>query len=176
MVNTGVKHSLADGEYAKRRRQCEIAATALGVKKLRDATLDDIVAARLETLLRKRARHIISENDRTLACAQALSTGDWTAVAQHLYASHASLAADFEVSCAELDVLVSLCRGIGPAGGVHGARMTGGGFGGSIIAVVETAALPAVEASLLAGYAEKTGRTAAAFATRPSDGAQIVAG
>jgi galactokinase len=172
VINSGVRHQLATSEYAIRRRQCEAAAHALRVSSLRDATLDDLAAARLDDVLARRARHVISENQRTLECAAALERGDPMSAGALMYASHDSLRDDYQVSCLELDVLVDLARSIGASNGVHGARMTGGGFGGSVIALVEEASRDAALGSIIAGYRARTGRDAAGFVTRPADGAR----
>jgi len=126
IADTGVKHALASSEYNTRRKECEAAAADLGVKSLRDATQDGG---------HKRARHIISENARVLAFVEALSTNNRKALGELMAASHESLRADYEVSCPELDAMVAAAN---QCPGLIGARMTGGGFGGSTINLVET--------------------------------------
>ncbi|HYG73124.1 MAG TPA: galactokinase [Actinomycetota bacterium] len=133
VIDTGVKHALADGGYAERRRACEAAAAALGVAALRDVTFEDLDAApALDPTLRARARHVVSENERVLAASEALRERDAERLGGLMLASHESLRADFEVSSDELDVAVASAI----EGGAIGARMTGGGFGGSAIAIV----------------------------------------
>jgi galactokinase len=133
VIDTGVKHALADGAYAERRRACEAAAAALGVAALRDATIDDLDAAStLDATLRARARHVVTENARVLAATEALNEQDGERLGGLMLGSHESLRADFEVSSDELDVAVASAI----EGGAIGARMTGGGFGGSAIAIV----------------------------------------
>src|SRR5205085_4997095 len=125
------------------RRSCEAAAKALGVPALRDVTPEDLERqrGRLDDVTYRRARHIVTENTRTVAAAEALRRGDWTTVGRLMYASHASLRDDFEGSCAELDTLVGLAA---EAAGVIGSRMTGGGFGGCTVSLVRRDVLDAV--------------------------------
>ena len=140
ICNTNVKHALADGAYARRRTECAEAARQLGVPTLRDATPAMVEAARgiLDPAVRRRARHVTTENLRTLAAAAHLEAREFAEVGALMYESHRSLRDDFEVSSAELDTLVDVAREIGPAGGVLGARMTGGGFGGCTVTLVRT--------------------------------------
>jgi len=176
IINTNVRHRLAEGEYAKRRTQCEAAARALDVPALRDATLAALDAARgkMDSVVFQRARHVISENERTLQAARAIQASDWAAAGQLMYASHASLRDDYEVSCPELDIAVELARGIGMEGGVLGCRMTGGGFGGCVVSLVKTEAVPRITRSLDAAYEKKTGIQASIFSSRPAAGAQVL--
>ncbi len=113
IINTNVRHKLADSAYAKRRARCETAARALHVPALRDATLAALEAAQgqLEPVVFRRARHVITENERTLQAAKSFQASDWAAVGQSMYASHASLRDDYEVSCPELDVVVETAPG-----------------------------------------------------------------
>ena len=171
-VNSGVKHALADGEYAKRRAECEEAARLLEVDSLRDVSslLWQTGAASLPESLRKRVAHVISENKRTLEFAAALGASDWKTAGSLMYASHHSLADDYQVSCPELDTLVRLSRDIP---GVHGCRMTGGGFGGCAIALVDRAqAAPAREA-FERKYQEATGILPACFLTHAAAGPKV---
>lgn len=158
VVDSGVKHALADGEYAKRRADCDTATATLGVSCLRETTLDAVEAAReaLGDRVFRRARHVVTEIARTRAFAAAMAAGDLTAAAEGMAASHASLRDDYEVSCDELDTLVEIARSLG----VAGARMMGGGFGGSTIQLV-----PAADAAEIAAKIE---RTAAARGLRVS--------
>src|SRR5699024_3881513 len=121
-----------DGGYAVRRSQCEAAAKVLGVKALRDADMDGLEAKKseLDDVVYRRARHIISENARTLNAADAMNRGDWPQMGRLMIESHISLRDDFEVSCQELDLLVELALQFRKDGKVIGSRMTGGGFGG----------------------------------------------
>jgi galactokinase len=175
IVNSNVKHELNDGGYAARRRQCEKAAASLGAAALRDVEVEQLEQARnrLDDVPYRRARHVITENARTVKAAEAIRRGDWSTVGRLMVESHASLRDDFEVSCEELDLLVALATA-GPANGVIGSRMTGGGFGGCTISLVRRAALDAVSSHISEGYFRKTGRQAAVFATRPVDGARVM--
>ncbi len=132
ICNTKTKHDLAAGEYNKRRAECEQAAAILAIPSLRDASLADIESMPPETpdVLRKRARHVVSENDRVLAAVSALRSGDLEGLGALIDASHESLRDDFEVSCRDLDTMVEIAR---RQSGVLGARMIGGGFGGCTI-------------------------------------------
>jgi galactokinase len=143
VVDTGTTHALVDGQYAERRRTCERAARALGVGSLRDLAAGSlpVALARLpDERTRARARHVVTENRRVEACVEALRVGDLASVGRLMLASHASLRDDFEVSCAELDLAVEVAM----RAGALGARMTGGGFGGSAIALVPAAAVATV--------------------------------
>ena len=124
IINTNVRHQLADGEYAARRAQCEQAARTLKVKALRDVTLEQLqrAQAKLDQVDYRRARHVITENARTLRAAETLRAGDWPALGGLMYASHHSLRDDYEVSCQELDVVVDTARSIGLPGGSSAAE------------------------------------------------------
>jgi len=181
IVNSNVRHELSDGGYAQRRSQCEQAAAMLGVSSLRDATMADLAAAqtRMEPVNYRRARHVISEIQRTTEAAAAVEAAQWDDVGKAMYESHASLRDDFEVSCAELDLLVELARGIseGQASdvlrdSVIGCRMTGGGFGGCVVSLVKKHLASKVAAEISKRYELKTGIAATAFITRPADGAK----
>ena len=137
VAQTGVKHVLSDGAYNARRAECEEAARVLGVGKLREA--DEAMLAKAEADGRlfgnplKRARHIVGENARVLVAVEALRRGDLAAVGRAMNESHESSRTLFENSCAELDALAALARGLD---GCFGARLTGGGFGGAVLALV----------------------------------------
>ena len=134
IIDTRVQHALADGRYAARRRACEDAARLLGVPSLRDVTdHPEAVEQITDPLLRRRARHVVTENARVLETVALLRLGEVDHCGPLLTASHASLRDDFEVSWPQADVAVAAAI----AGGALGARMTGGGFGGSVIALAE---------------------------------------
>jgi galactokinase len=173
VTNTNVRHSLSSGEYGTRRLQCCDAAHGLGLNSLRDATLLmlDANLATLNEIELKRARHVITENERTVSAAEALERGDMTGVGRLMYQSHASLRDDYEVSCRELDVLVESAEDMGERLGVLGARMTGGGFGGCTVTLVRTDCIDEVMARLAAEYRHKTDRVATSFVSRPARGA-----
>ncbi len=176
IINTNVRHSLADGEYGKRRAQCEAAARALNVSALRDVTVSDLEAARskLDPLIFRRARHVIGENDRTTEAARCLRAGQWERLGTLMNESHASLRDDYEVSCEELDLVVELASNIGLGGGVIGCRMTGGGFGGCAVALVRADEADAISKSIGDSYLAKTGKAATLFLSRPGSGAAVI--
>jgi galactokinase len=176
IVNTNVKHELTGGEYAKRRAQCEQAARALDVASLRDATADMLERAdgRLEKVAFCRARHVISEIERTIHAAEGVRASNWATVGQLMYASHDSLRDDYEVSCPELDAIVEIAQEIGPEGGVSGCRMTGGGFGGCAVALVRTDAVAAVSGRIASEYERRTRIKPSLFVSRPAAGATVL--
>ena len=158
VVDSGIAHGHAGGEYNVRRAECEDAARRLGVDVLCELGTADL--ARLAALpppLDRRARHVLTENARVLATVAALEARDFARLGELLLASHASLRDDYEVSIPELDLLVELARMEPDA---RGARLTGGGFGGSIVIVVRAGAGASVGARVACGYRERTGRTA----------------
>jgi galactokinase len=178
IVNTHVKHALASGAYAERRRDCEAAARALGVPSLRTATLEQLKGAAdvLEERSVRCARHVISENARTGAAARCIRERHWEELGALMYASHDSLRSDYDVSCPELDCVVATARAIGVAGGMYGCRLTGGGFGGCTVALVVSAAVEAVSEQILAAYTRRFGSAPTLFVSRPAAGATIEAG
>jgi galactokinase len=162
VANTMVKHALAGSEYNKRRADCEAATRALASRLPHVRALRDVSSAQLEqhaTVLtgveHKRARHVVSENERVAATAAALTRGDIAALALLFSASHRSLRDDYEVSCAELDALVDAAA---DAPGVRAARMTGGGFGGCTVNVVDENCVDAFKAAVAASYQQRVGR------------------
>jgi galactokinase len=176
IINTNIRHKLADSEYAKRRSQCEAAARVLKVAALRDATPEALGATQkqMEPVVFRRARHVITENERTLQMARAIQASDWPAVGQLMYASHASLRDDYEVSCPELDTVVEIAQAMGDGGGVIGCRMTGGGFGGCAVSLVKTDAVQRITRALDAAYEKKTGKQTTIFSSRPAAGARVL--
>jgi galactokinase len=176
IINTNVKHQLSGGEYAERRNMCESAARKLRVASLRDATLAQLENSRdeLSGTEYRCARHAISEIARTVEAAAAVKAAQWAQVGTLMYASHESLRDDYEVSCPELDLLVDLARKIGPQGGVIGSRMTGGGFGGCTVSLVETVKVEQVAQQLSESYHVKTGIQPSILTSRPARGAHIV--
>ncbi|MCA9232127.1 MAG: galactokinase [Planctomycetales bacterium] len=176
IVNSNVRHELTGGEYAARRRQCEAAAQALGSASLRDTTATMLAASsrQMDEVAYRRARHVLTENERTLQAAEAIRMQDWPTAGKLMYASHASLRDDFEVSCDELDCLVAIAEQIGIAGGVFGARMTGGGFGGCVVSLVNTDAVAAITETIYTHYTAQTGIEPTTFATRPARGSHVL--
>lgn len=169
IVDSGVHRGLMDMEYNARRKECENAAKHFGVAALRDINMETFQtrAHELSAIIRRRAQHVISENDRTLAAAEALEVDDLTAFGNLMLASHSSLRDDFEVSCVELDMLVDIASS---AKGVYGARLTGAGFGGCMVALVEQQATDSLVSTIQANYQSATGRQAAAYICRASEG------
>jgi galactokinase len=176
VVNTRVQHGIADGAYAQRRTQCQEAADKLTLPSLRDADTEMIRSAEADGTLSgahlKRARHVVGEIARTLDAVEALEKGSYHAFGELMYASHASLRDDYEVSCDELDAVVELARG---RDGVYGARMTGGGFGGCAIVLAVAQQADGISGHIASGFARRFGHEPEMFTTRAADGASIVA-
>ena len=172
VVDTRAPHRLADGQYAVRRSTCEQAASALGVPALRDLQVDGLAAAlgRLpDEVSRRRVRHVVTENARVLEVAAILRSGsDLHAIGPALTASHASLREDFEVTVPQLDVAVEAAL----SAGAHGARMTGGGFGGCVIALVNDDRSAAVVLAVERAFAAAGFDDPRVFAAVASDGAR----
>ncbi|KAK4538199.1 hypothetical protein CDCA_CDCA16G4224 [Cyanidium caldarium] len=178
VVNSNVKHSLADGEYGRRRAACERAASAMGVPSLRDADLSMLEAARQAGKLGdpadrvyERARHVIKENARVLEAVEALRQRSYVRFGQLMNESHESLRTDYEVSCTEIDVLVELARQVA---GVYGSRITGGGFGGCTVTLVKRASVDALLQHIEQQYPKRTGRRPTCFVSRPGPGARPI--
>jgi galactokinase len=176
ITNSNVKHALADGEYALRRRQSALKISQ--VASWRDVTLE-MLEQNSKTLSEtefRRARHIISETVRTTDTADAIQQQNWSRVGELMYASHASLQTDFEVSCKELDILVELAQEIGAENGMVGSRMTGGGFGGCTVSLVDVKQAEEVMHTLTSRFKARTGHNATAFLSRPARGAYVLRG
>ena len=157
IINSNVKRGLVDSEYNLRRQQCEAAARKLGVASLRDADTELLEAAKnsLSENEYKRARHIISENARTTAMFDALAKGDMAQVSQLMAESHISMRDDFEITVPPIDFLVEIIQQeIGKTGGV---RMTGGGFGGCVVALLPKNLLLGVTKQVEDKYYARTG-------------------
>ena len=149
VIDTRARHSLGDGQYGERRAACARAAELLGVASLREVTdLDAAVAALPDDTLRRRVRHVVTEMARVEAAVAALDRADFAALGSLFDASHASLRDDYQISCEELDLAVAAAR----EAGALGARMTGGGFGGSAIALVRAAEVDRVIAAVGAAF------------------------
>ncbi len=165
VIDTRVVHRLREGEYARRRKTCEAAAAALGLASLREANLAQIES--LPGVEAMRARHVVTENQRVLEVVEALDRGEFDRVGAAFVRSHRSLSDLYEVSCPELDLAVdSAVRA-----GALGARMTGGGFGGSVIALVETEKLGALQAAVTSAFAGAGFAEPRLFEVRASEGA-----
>jgi galactokinase len=167
VVDTHASHRHADNDYAARRSTCEAAALALGIPSLRDVDqLPSTLAALPDDLMRRRVRHVVTENQRVLATVRLLRSGAAGQIGPLLSASHASLRDDYEVTVAELDVAVDAAL----AAGALGARMTGGGFGGCVIALVSRADADPVAAAVRAAFAANRFVVPSCFVVNPSDG------
>jgi galactokinase len=169
VTDTRVSHELTDGGYGSRRQDCESAARALGVASLREATLDDITRLTDERVAR-RARHIVTETARVPLAVEALASADWGRLGELFAASHASMRDDFEISTPELDLAVATAV----ASGADAARMTGGGFGGSIVSIVPSTRLDEVVAAIDRAFADAGHRPPAHLLADPSGGAVVV--
>jgi galactokinase len=174
ICNTMVRHSVAAGEYNRRRAECEAGVEYLskqfpGVRALRDATLEELAALNsdLPDKILRRCRHVITENTRVVRAAAALTRNDLGTFGELMRESHRSLRDDFEVSCSELDLMVQVA---GRAKGVYGARMTGGGFGGCTINLVEADCVNFFRESVSEGYERATGRKPEIYVCSPVDG------
>jgi galactokinase len=176
IVPSGVARGLVDSAYNERRSQCRQAAEYFGVETLRELSkaVLDVGKRQCDATVYRRARHVVTENARTLAAAEAMARGDLAELGQAMRESHASLRDDFEVSVPEVDALVdSLNAAIGSHGG---ARMTGGGFGGCVVAIVAVDRLPIVDRAL-ADHWLRTGQPAQThFLGIPSAGARLLKG
>jgi galactokinase len=172
VLDTGTRRELQSSAYAERQRDCEAAARRLGLASLRDLTASGLDSARLPPELQQRVRHVVTENARTAAAAQALRDGDASALGRLWNESHASLRDDYQVSSPALDTIVALARA---QPGCAGARLTGAGFGGCAIALVEEAAVPVVSAAVAAAYQRATGRAATVTACTAAAGVTLLA-
>ncbi|HTW94519.1 MAG TPA: galactokinase [Tepidisphaeraceae bacterium] len=177
IVNSMVKHELSGGEYAQRRAQCEEGVAILKRQKpqmraLRDVTPAEVEEARtrLTDVVYRRCRHVVSENARTVEAARALAEQHYEQAGELMLESHNSLRDDYEVSCAELDYLVEEAMKVK---GVYGARMTGGGFGGCIVALVQPRSVDALIEKIHANYTAKFGRQPSSFVTGAAAGASV---
>ncbi|MFT4547613.1 MAG: galactokinase [Verrucomicrobiales bacterium] len=171
VADSKVHHSLADGEYAKRKADCENATHALGLASLRDLDIDRLRASRqlLDEQVFRRARHVVTEISRVKNFSAALDAGNISTLAALMAASHDSLRADYEVSCKELDALVEIAVELG----THGSRMMGGGFGGSTVNLVSAEDANTFANQLVSCYHDRHGKTVDAFVVNPVAGAQF---
>ena len=171
VVDTRAEHRHADGEYRRRRAGCEQAARQLGVRALRDVDDLDAALARLtDDELRRYTRHVVTENARVLDTVTALRAGDLTAVGPLLTASHASMRDDFRVSSPELDLAVESLL----ATGALGARLTGGGFGGCVVGLIDSARADGAGEAVRAAFASRGFAMPHPFVVHPSDGTHRV--
>jgi galactokinase len=178
IVNSMVRHELSGSEYGDRRRQCEegvahFAKSDPKIRALRDVTLDQLHAAKgaLSEVVFRRCRHIITENARTTHAADNLTKRHYEVVGELMVQSHNSLRDDYEVSCVELDFLAAEAAGVK---GVYGARMTGGGFGGCIVALTQPGAVERLSEHLKNVYPPKFGQKPGIYVTTATQGASVV--
>jgi galactokinase len=172
VMNTMKARGLVESAYNDRRRECEIAARVFGVKALRDVSFAHLRKAkeRLDSTVYRRARHVITENERTLNMGEMLKSGDLDAVGELLRASHASLRDDFEVSCRELDIIVEAANRYP---GCVGARMTGAGFGGCAVALVMGDAAKDFSRQVSGEYRQQLGIEPELLISDPAQGANL---
>lgn len=170
VIDTRTRHSHVDGEYAARRASCEEACRLLGVPALRDVTDLDDPLARLPELTGRRVRHVVTENQRVLDAMTALAAGDYPGLGRLMTASHASMRDDYEITEASVDLAVEVAL----AEGALGARMTGGGFGGCVLALVSADRVDAVSEAVTAAFAAAGLPQPVTFLGRPSAGARRV--
>jgi galactokinase len=176
VVGTNVRHSLAHSEYPLRRVQCEAAARKLHVRSLRAVSERDLerAAPQLDAISLRRARHVVSEIARTQQAAAAITARRWSEAGQLMYRSHESLRSDFEVSSPELDEIVAIATAIGEEGGVLGARMTGGGFGGCAVVLMRSAAAAEIMRRISVQYAERFPVAPSLFVSQAAAGACLL--
>jgi galactokinase len=170
VMDTGTRRELAGSRYNDRRAECAAAADALGASALRDATVE-VVEGLDDALLRRRARHVVTENARTLEAANAMRTGDVARLGALLAASHASMRDDFEATSAELDAIVAIASA---APGCVGARVTGAGFGGCAVALVAHDAVSAFTDAVACRYGRLTELEPRLYVTQPADGTEVL--
>ncbi len=178
ICNTNVKHKLASSEYNARRAECEKGVEILQeflpeITHLRDVGIEDFerYAERLPEVIKKRCRHVVTEIERTLNAAEALAQNDFAEFGRLMRLSHQSLRDDYEVSCKELDLLIEIA---GKCAGVSGARMTGGGFGGSTVNLVRREDLAAFTKKISSEYYKQTGIKTDVYVSSPADGAREI--
>jgi galactokinase len=173
VMDTTTRHDHTDSGYNERRASCERAADFFGVGHLRDLSMEEFAAraSDLDDVTMRRARHVLGENDRVLAAVEAMQAGDSETLGRLMNDSHASLHDDFEVTNEELDAMARIARA---QPGCFGARMTGGGFGGCVVALVERKKVAEIEAAVAREYEAATGLRPKIFLTQASDGAGLV--
>lgn len=174
VTDTGVSHALGDGEYRNRRESCAEALSLLGESSWRDVSLSDVESRHdhLGDVLFRRARHVVTEMTRVPAMRDSLAANNLSQVASIMKSGHESLRDDFEVSCGELDLLVEAAYEFGTARGLVGARMTGGGFGGSTVTLVRESEATKLQEHLEASFEKTFSRKPNCFITRPAAGAK----
>ena len=173
VLDTGTRRGLVDSAYNERRAQCEAAAKFFGVKALRDVTLEQFETRQgeLDEMTRRRGRHVISENERTVKAAEVMQRGDAVVLGELMDASHESLRDDFEVSSQGLDAMVECARRREEC---FGARMTGAGFGGCAVALVRAEGAEAFAEAVAAEYRQATGNEPSLYVCRATNGAELL--
>jgi galactokinase len=173
VLDTATRRGLVDSAYNERRGQCEAAARAFGIAALRDVTPERFhtEAERLDEITRRRARHVVTENERTLQAAESMRRGDASALGRLMNASHDSLRDDFAVSSRELDVMVE-CGRAHPA--CLGIRMTGAGFGGCAVALVRSGDVNGFTSAVASRYQSATGLAPVLYVCAATDGAAVI--
>ncbi|MEO1832566.1 MAG: galactokinase [Akkermansiaceae bacterium] len=176
VANTNVSHDLSDGGYSNRRKETEDGLALTGKESWRDVTMEDVYAAqeKMGDRIFRRSRHVVTEIARTAQAVEAFKSCDFSNIGSLMESSHRSLRDDFEVSCDELDLMVALATEIGLEGGVLGARMTGGGFGGSTVTLCHSINAEAIARQMNDRYQAQTGIEPLLFVTRPAAGAHLV--
>jgi galactokinase len=172
VTDSGVRRGLVDSAYNERRAQCEEGARLLGVKALRDVSVQMFEAneSRLPALVARRCRHVVTEDQRTLDSVDAMKRGDLAAFGQLMNESHASMRDWFEITTKDIDTLVEIQQNMP---GCFGARMTGGGFGGCTVALVREDAVPSVAEAIQTQYPARTGKTPQVYVCRATEGAGL---
>jgi galactokinase len=175
VANTKVSHDLSDGGYRTRRKETEEGLALAGKESWRDVTMEDVYAAqeKMGDRIFRRSRHVVTEIARTAQVVEAFKSGDFSNIGSLMEGSHLSLRDDFEVSCDELDLMVALAKEIGFEDGVLGARITGGGFGGSTITLCRSINAEAIARQMHDRYLAQTGIEPLLFITRPAAGAHL---
>jgi galactokinase len=173
VLDTATRRGLVDSAYNERRAQCEAAARFFDVPALRDVSVAQFQAQadQLDDITRRRARHVVTENDRTLQASKAMRQGDAVELGQLMNESHVSMRDDFEISCDELNAMV-VCAQREDA--CYGARMTGGGFGGCAVALVRADAAQAFATTVAACYQESTEKVPNVYVCSATNGAEVV--
>jgi galactokinase len=168
IIHSGVRHALTGGEYNERRGQCYEAARLMGVPALRDVTSEQLEKVEMPAVVKRRARHIVGENERVEKAVELLRKGDVASFGILMTESHRSSIKNFENSTSELDVLVEIATSMS---GVYGSRLTGGGFGGATVSLVQSASAELIGEAIVNEYQERTGRKTSAYRCHIGDGA-----
>jgi galactokinase len=176
VANTNVSHDLSDGGYSTRRKQTEDGLALIGKESWRDVTMEDVYAAqeKMDDRIFRRCRHVVTEIARTVQAVEAFKSCDLSNIGSLMESSHRSLRDDFEVSCDEVDLMVALAKEIGLEAGVLGARMTGGGFGGSTVTLCHSINAEIIARQMNDRYLALTGIEPLLFVTRPAAGAHLI--